>query len=643
MSNEAKGSILLQEELSGYAEEGIRAEKDKLLRDMCSQFSDPDEWIREYVVNAYDAAAKNCWISGREDGENIAITVRDDGWGMDLEHLKGFFSVFTSIKFIENAIGTHGIGKLSAAAIPGQNHFLLETSTGSEAWRAELGCLLDNDPVVLQAVTPVPKAGSCFTVMFAKREPLKDVLQKLSDVIHKYLRYLPLQVHIQYPHTRRHRQDVFRREEGFVTLTQSAWLDPVSGFSHNYIHKSGGFTYDIVLTMGQGTHEIYQNRVLISNQYNIFSFAEMAGLQIPGLGIRVDSIQFELPFGRHKLRNEKEAMRTLAQHLVFKVIPEYFDRLYQVYMEGSFRSHRLSARMIEDFACALIQHFDNSGQKWSSMPIFATKNMKHLSLDQLRVIVAEKGMLYIEAEEGSGIDYRIFEAPVITLNQPQNGLTIIKDVFAEYFVNLSVADVVLEAPEHESNRLSEREKRFEASLGFNFEHAIQCFEAESERALEARGETPKPISFDQLTRSTGIARESIAANSELNDLTWRLGYLVMRDGKTPCLAHRFLYNSNRESVVLNLYHPEIQQLVVLSERHPELASHWALAYCMTGEGRILKHIPAEMREDILLLDAISKSGPGFSLAREAAELEGSDDADYLRLMRELMESDDIPF
>jgi len=53
----------IQKYLTGL-ESGIQVDKKHLLSDMCSQFSNPREWVREYVVNAYDANAKICRISG---------------------------------------------------------------------------------------------------------------------------------------------------------------------------------------------------------------------------------------------------------------------------------------------------------------------------------------------------------------------------------------------------------------------------------------------------------------------------------------------------------------------------------------------------------------------------------------------------
>lgn len=57
----------LVENLKSIAANGIQADSKRLKEDMCTQFADFREWIREYAVNAHDAGATYCEISGRED------------------------------------------------------------------------------------------------------------------------------------------------------------------------------------------------------------------------------------------------------------------------------------------------------------------------------------------------------------------------------------------------------------------------------------------------------------------------------------------------------------------------------------------------------------------------------------------------
>ena len=57
----------LKTELEQIAEKGMQVDSKHLKRDMCAQFANPREWIREYAVNAADAQARFCYVSGFGD------------------------------------------------------------------------------------------------------------------------------------------------------------------------------------------------------------------------------------------------------------------------------------------------------------------------------------------------------------------------------------------------------------------------------------------------------------------------------------------------------------------------------------------------------------------------------------------------
>ena len=61
--------------LKDLSENGIQAHDRQLRKDMSSQFSEPDLYAREYVVNAYDAGAKTCYVFGREDKDYLYIPI----------------------------------------------------------------------------------------------------------------------------------------------------------------------------------------------------------------------------------------------------------------------------------------------------------------------------------------------------------------------------------------------------------------------------------------------------------------------------------------------------------------------------------------------------------------------------------------
>jgi translation initiation factor IF-1 len=123
---------------------GITADRQRLKADMCTQFTDPREYLRELVTNAYDAGADRVGITVAEADGEFAVAVRDDGRGMNRQGVNDYLTLYRSRKAgdPERAIGRHGIGKLSIAAIPDQTRFALLTSTGREAWRLETGNLV---------------------------------------------------------------------------------------------------------------------------------------------------------------------------------------------------------------------------------------------------------------------------------------------------------------------------------------------------------------------------------------------------------------------------------------------------------------------------------------------------------------------
>ena len=83
--------------------------------EIANDFSNPLDIVREAISNAYDAKAKNMWISFEtieESGEKILkVTLQDDGEGMDLEGLQSFFDLGNSLRRNDDeAIGEKGHG-----------------------------------------------------------------------------------------------------------------------------------------------------------------------------------------------------------------------------------------------------------------------------------------------------------------------------------------------------------------------------------------------------------------------------------------------------------------------------------------------------------------------------------------------------
>jgi hypothetical protein len=597
---EATGKEVLQKELDSIAAKGIDVDSKNLAEDMCAQFVNAREWIREYVVNAFDAHASRCHIYGQEDEKTITIVVEDNGHGMDRKRVRDFTTLFRSVKLKDNhtPIGKYGIGKLSVAANQCQCGFTMITSTGKECWHMKAGRLLDGSPITLEQITPVPAQGTRFEITFTKGASLEDELCKLQSVLTKYVKYLPLEIVLSlpvkgYPETSLQHQWV-----------HGEWSAQAAMFGRSYSFGLSGRKYEVIFSLGRADHEIYQNRVLVTNRYNLLSYNLSYEISMPHLNIRVDSEDFELPFGRHCLSNE-HVLEPLAKHLRRVILPQYMTELCRFFDESVPGQHSVPSLEVEELLCAMMKHDSERGRPWCRIPVFTVKNQPRLSLDGLRSIVAKTGIIFIEGDDNTGIDYTAFEAPVLSNHQPGFGLELLKKLFAKKIVNLSIEDVVIEIPKGYGKKLGQRERNFEKYLGFHPE----ALKTSKREGVKKGGPSPEGESFLSLVRDqdiSGVCEESLHALKDLKSVKWRVNYLVERDGKTPCRSQRFLLKD--DTVILNLSYPEIEQLLELSQNAPALVGHWAIAMCMIDENKILPHLTPEAREDIILVDAMAKCG-----------------------------------
>jgi len=593
----------LQRDLKDLAKRGICADRQKLKEDMCSQFSDYREYIRELVVNSYDAKARHCWISGYEDVINTYITAYDDGHGMDRKGIIIFNTVFRSDKKGDPLIvvGCHGVGKTSIAAIPGQCGFSMMTSTGSECWRMKTGNLLDDKPIKLEQVRPVPPQGTCIEITFKKTNSIEKELNKLANVLKRYLKYLPIKI------------GVFILEGDDPTSPKSAriletihgqWSTQTERFARFYSFRLEGNKYDVVLGLGPGTHEIYQNLVFVSDRYNLLFYDLPSQIKVPHLKIRVNSSGFDLPFGRHCLRNE-DILGPLAKYLRENILLQYLGELFTFYMEGYNRELNVSPMEVEDLACALIEYDAGPERIWSRLPIFFLCNhSQRVSLLELKKISSEKGMLYLESDKNIGADYSIFDAPVLALKQPERGLELLQGLFKNKIVNLSKDDIVLEAPAGTAPELEPIENHFKKSLGFHPE-ILRRIEKHFERDDSKSESDGFGLISDDIDLLKGLSQESLRAREDLASIQWRVNYLVQRDGKSKCVTSQFLFKNN--AIILNLNNPDVQDLVRLSEIAPVLAGHYALAMCLL-DGGVLSYFTPEALEDLIQMDAMIRCG-----------------------------------
>jgi len=598
MNPEEKPQQSLEEKLKNLERTGIQADRLHLKKNMCTQFADHYEFIREYVVNAYDASATFCLIKVSEDETSLRIGIHDNGNGMNFERLKDFLTVFRSRKDNPSikSVGRHGIGKLSVASLPGLTHFRSVTSTGSECHEFETDSLLEDHPIEIRKNSHIPPQGTLFEITIRKDMSALKLVQKLSDILYTYVRFLPVTIRFFV------NDENWPKEPLVRSLNRDEWAYSPECYGRSYTVKLDGKYCEVVLGIGTGVHEIYQNRVFISSKYNLFSYGNSENIWIPNLMIRADSEAFDLPFGRHCLCNE-EVLTVLSEEIRTKLVPAYFD-----YLTGHF-DLKMSAGVpqimekTDELTIGLLS-FRPSGNTWSHYPVFRMVGGGRLSMTELNKRVRENNSLYIEAANCEGIDFSHFNGPVLSLEQPAGTMKLLESIYTENIVNLNSEDTVIEMPPSEKIKLTSEQKHFESFLAFRpamFDFGKFGFTDDKELDTIRR----RRNSRFSLNDYAGICEEAKIANRDLLDTVWQVNYLVERDGVTPCLRKKFMYRNN--TIVLNLFHPEIKEFVQMATLNPNLAAHWAIAMCL-ADNKIFPHISDEIREDLMIIDAITRLG-----------------------------------
>ena len=411
----------LERALTNLAQGGLQLDADQIKKNICSQFPDFRLWIREYIANAFDAQARDCWISGSEDAGTVTITVRDNGKGMDRARVETFLTKFRSLKTQpETAVGRFGIGSFSAAAIPGQCGFTMLTSTGTETWRLATGSLLESQPILVEQVTPVQPTGSTFSITFEKQAALAEELRTLYDLARKHLSYLPILIHFEFP------------SSSSLTALPGDWLPgnwaqaDDERFSKRYCFNLNGKAYDAILAVGPGRYQLYQKGVLITENRRTHDLLSQdtpdRRIDIEHLSIRLESPDFEMPLGRHCL-SDTRVLNNVSQHLRETVLPAYMEELVRLYEANLSSEFLVKPIEIEDMLSSwMASDISHIPERFKAVKIFATQAGRRLSYADILSAKATYGLVYLEDRSAVGLDYSAFEAPVLSFEQPKWGL-----------------------------------------------------------------------------------------------------------------------------------------------------------------------------------------------------------------------------
>ena len=590
----AKNKKKLQETLDEITGAGIQADSQQLKKDMRAQFSNFREWIREYVVNAYDAMATYCRVYGEKNGDEITVTVQDDGKGMNKARIEKFFTLYASEKDMEanRAIGTHGIGKLSIAAIPDQRRFEMETSDGTEAWLAKAGNLDGIEDIRVRLLsTSIPK-GTTFRITFGSTNTLMREMELLKEILVMYTRFLPIHIAIAVP---------MNEHEDATHILHSInenWDSYSDYFSRKYDLDIKGNSYEINMNLGENVHEVYQNKVLVSSNYNLLSHGLKKDWALGYLAIRVNSSAFELPFGRHCLSDE-DILNPLSRKIRNELLPQYMSDLYDHLKQVSTNDLRFFEYQVDALTSNLISFDPSLNKPWSMYEFIRTQSLGKLSFKELTEIVMAKGRFFIEDESNAGIDYSNFSEPVLHHEQAGDLITLLKLLFKDRCIFLKSTDLVFERQSENSSELNELQKTFERNLGFHPDLISR-----EDLIDETDEEMDGSFSDDHEFFGQGLFNEVKEACQDLSTLKWKASFLVEKDFTTPCQTHMFIYANH--TIILNLYHPLIEKLVALSAVNPKLAGHWGVSLCLEDGRNVFPYLSADTRKELLMLDGIAK-------------------------------------
>jgi len=591
----------LEKALAELSNKGVSVDSKQLKHDICRQFPDYRLWVREFIVNAFDAGAKNCRITGIEEGEVHIIIIEDDGHGMNKEQLEGFLMKFRSTKN-SDAVGRFGIGSFSVAAVPGQCAFFVVTSTGEETWRFSTGSLLESTPIVVERLEEVRPRGTTFDITFkATERTVLEEMNILANLAYKYLYHLPINQFFNV------QQKPDMPEPKMQQWIPGNWLlEPNEYLAKRFCFSIGEDTYDVVLALGRKRQALYQKRILITENSIDHNMAEIdpqgAWSNLPYLIVRVDSDSFEMPLGRHCLSDTGDLL-LVSRKIQSEILYQFVDTVIAYYGNGECETSAELFVKMEDFLCGYLALAPNNSRSVNQVRMFITYDGTRVSFADLQEAVQDGKNIYFEDKSSSGVDYDLFDGPVLSSKQPADGLGLISSFFGDKVLNLTMEDLVQEAPGKSCKELSKEERGFSDTLTFHPD-AFEEFKSRPVGGDESRRSKKQMI---KAVKSQLVSRADRAIR-DLQRLKWKVSYLVGRDGETPCTSIRYLYRDN--SVTLNLHHEEIRNLVKLSETAPLLSSHFAIALCLssTGKNCILQHLSSKDREDLLNLDAILRCG-----------------------------------
>ncbi len=566
-------------ELDRIVQQGITADVPALLDSLVSQFADARFYAREVVVNSADAGASRVTVGGADDEDTFTIFYQDDGSGMTLERLRDYWHALRSRKPDDSA-GRFGIGSKAVARMANQIGFEVVTSTGEEAWRACTGRLLAGEDIHLDPVVPVPERGTRIAVTFERRgDSSARELERIRKVLYRSVRYLDTRVEVQ-----------LDGAEAPLSLNES-WDEIPGLFGHRQVIRACGRPVEVTFALGPTASEMYARRIHVHSGYDLLS-ADIPRRQLRLTGVRVlVDADFDLPFGRHRLRDERQ-LNELSAAVRRRVLPAFVAGLCRAYRRDALIPGE--AEQVERIAVELLRFDPGLVPGPRELPIWRRVDGRSISLTELEQSARDRGAVYLIATPGAA-DLSHLGATVLGKSElPPNGLALLEARLGARLVRLDRSDSVMEQPSSAGTTLTAAERKLQSMLPFT---SGPTSLSQLRAARVARQRRPSAESVVQ------PGSEARSALQRARSLTWRVGRLVGPDGRTPAIGRRFLLTG--AEVVLNAHHPEIARLVGLVSKIGSLAAHWAVAIaCGEHYASVLPGLSQQAREELLTLHAL---------------------------------------
>ena len=617
----------LNQALQELASKNIQADPSHLVESIRRQFANPLEYVRELIANGLDAGATGIRVRGRWlEGEKYPLQIffEDDGKGMGRAEVERYLTVFDSFKDGDGAtVGRHGVGKLSPWADSHLGTYTVDTCDSKERTFLHMESVHQGVMRVYPAGDRPP--GTTVTLAWRGRdaEELAFRMERVTKVAEEYCRYAGKPIRIEY------RNHLLCQEES-VAITHTpdgdGWVPlesvEIPGGKVKLWYRLGGGPWGVFF---------YQGGIRLCSDNSALSITNgTGGWEFPGLQLMADSQAFDVPISRNAVKRN-EPYFALGWYLRKKVVPALVEEACRRLSREDMSQFR---EQDEDLTIAYLRH-DFKFAPAKDIPLFPVFPFGKACVNQLNAWRHRQGKLCVCRIECGPLDAPpqaaadMLDARRLTFQMRsvlEAGLGPLQDVDFD-------KEVMVLSETSQQGQLSPLEARFQDCLTLRKPGMEWLMESDEE--IAGLGARILDMAFRRLGKEgrgeKEISNERCAP--EIPKIKFRLGRLVKMDGNTPATTRKFLQDG--KSVVLNLFHPDLERHMRLAAKDPSLAAHWCLReLLLSGEVEQFRHLSQEVREALIQFDAAARCAPSRDVPERSGTENGrfkwSDDEEDLR-------------